>query len=143
MVALLYGDLAPYYSLVDPAADHRDEVASYVKALEAAATPRPETLLELGAGAGNNAVQLKRRFRCRLSDISPAMLGLSRKHNPECEHHEGDMRTVRLGRTFDTVLVHDAVMYMLTEEDLRAAIRTAFVHLRPGGAAVFAPDCFT
>jgi hypothetical protein len=32
---------------------------------------------------------------------------------------------------------------MLTEEDLRAAIRTAFVHLRPGGAAVFAPDCFT
>jgi hypothetical protein len=39
------------------------------------------------------------------------------------------------------VLVHDAVMYMTTEEDLRAAAQTAFVHTRPGGAAVFAPDC--
>jgi hypothetical protein len=38
------------------------------------------------------------------------------------------------------VLVHDAVVYMSTEEDLLAAARTAFVHTRPGGAAVFAPD---
>jgi hypothetical protein len=50
------------------------------------------------------------------------------------------MRTLRLGRTFDTILVHDAVCYMITEDDLRAAARTAFVHTRPGGAAIFAPD---
>ena len=50
------------------------------------------------------------------------------------------MRTVRLGREFDAVFVHDAVMYMTTEEDLRLAIETAFVHCRPGGAALFAPD---
>jgi hypothetical protein len=52
------------------------------------------------------------------------------------------MRTLRLGRTFDVVLVHDAVMYMTTEEELLAAAQTAFVHTRPGGAALFAPDCF-
>jgi hypothetical protein len=51
------------------------------------------------------------------------------------------MRSLRLGRTFDAVLIHDAVMYMTTETDLRAAMETAFVHLRPGGAAVIAPDC--
>ena len=50
------------------------------------------------------------------------------------------MRTLRLGRTFDAVLVHDAVMYLTTETDLRQAIETAYVHLRPGGVAVFAPD---
>jgi SAM-dependent methyltransferase len=141
-VAALYSDLVPYYWLVDPPLDHRDEAASYEKAFETA-TPRPETLLDLGSGAGNNALHLKRRFRCTLADISPAMLGLSKQQNPECEHVEADMRTLRLGRTFDAVLVHDAVMYMLTEDDLRAAIRTAFVHTRPGGVAVFAPDCFT
>ena len=43
--------------------------------------------------------------------------------------------------TFDTVLVHDAVTYMTCEGDLRAAIATAFAHTRPGGAALFAPDC--
>jgi hypothetical protein len=50
------------------------------------------------------------------------------------------MRTVRLGRSFDAVFVHDAVDYMTTEADLRAAIETAFVHCRPGGIAVFVPD---
>jgi hypothetical protein len=50
------------------------------------------------------------------------------------------MRTLRLGRQFDTVFVHDAVMYITTEEDLQAVAETAFVHTRPGGAALFAPD---
>jgi hypothetical protein len=68
------------------------------------------------------------------------MLALSRALNPECEHLPGDMRTVRLGREFDGVLVHDAVAYMTTESDLLLAIDTAFVHCRPGGVALFAPD---
>jgi hypothetical protein len=51
------------------------------------------------------------------------------------------MRSVRLGRTFDAVFVHDAVCYLTTEADLRAAMETVFTHLRPGGAAIFVPDC--
>ena len=50
------------------------------------------------------------------------------------------MRSVRLGRIFDCVFVHDAVGYMTSESDLRRAMETAFVHCRPGGAALFAPD---
>jgi hypothetical protein len=38
------------------------------------------------------------------------------------------------------VFVHDAVMYMTGEEDLRQAMETAFAHCRPGGVALFAPD---
>jgi hypothetical protein len=38
------------------------------------------------------------------------MLALSMTVNPECEHIEGDMRTLRLGHTFDAVFLHDAVM---------------------------------
>ena len=140
MQPLLYGSLVPWYRLVDPPEDHRDEAKSYEAALDGAISPRAETLLELGSGAGHNAFHLKRRFRCTLSDISEPMLGLSRELNPECEHVTGDMRSLRLGRTFDAVLVHDAVMYMTTEADLAAVAETAFVHTRPGGAAVFAPD---
>ena len=75
-----------------------------------------------------------------LVDLSPGMLDLSRALNPECEHIPGDMRTLRLGRTFDAVLIHDAVMYMTSEDELRQAIETAFVHLKPGGAALIMPD---
>ena len=138
---LLYRELVPWYRLVDPHEDHRDEAASYQAAIERAVTDEATTLLELGAGAGNNAFHLKRRFRCTLTDISEDMLALSRELNPECEHILGDMRSLRLGRTFDAVLVHDAVMYMTSEVDLLAAARTAFEHTREGGAAVFAPDC--
>jgi hypothetical protein len=41
---------------------------------------------------------------------------------------------------FDAVFVHDAVCYMTTHSDLRKAMETAFVHCRPGGVALFAPD---
>ena len=68
------------------------------------------------------------------------VLAVSARINSDCEHIVGDMRTLRLGRTFDTVLVHDAICYMTTEADLRAAMATAFEHLRPGGVAVFEPD---
>jgi len=50
------------------------------------------------------------------------------------------MRTLRLDRLFDAVLIHDAIMYMITEDDLAAAIATAAAHLKPGGIALFASD---
>lgn len=136
----LYADLVSWYRMFTPPADYADEAASYRAAFERAVAPPADTLLELGAGAGHNAFHLKQRFRCTLTDVSDAMLSLSRELNPGCEHVVGDMRTLRLGRLFDAVLVHDAVMYMLSEADLAAAIVTAFAHTRPGGAALFAPD---
>lgn len=141
MQPMLYTTLVDWYRLVDPFEDHGEEAASYQAAIERVASPRPETLLDLGAGAGHNAIHLKQRFRCTLTDPSEKMLALSRELNPECEHVIGDMRSLRLGRLFDAVLVHDAVMYMTTEADLVAAVETASVHTRPGGATVFAPDC--
>ncbi|HEY8923470.1 MAG TPA: class I SAM-dependent methyltransferase [Polyangia bacterium] len=140
MAPLLYGELTPWYHLLDPVADHADEAAAYVAALRGAGAPRGGTMLELGAGAGGNAFFFKRDFTCTLTDLSADMLALSRASNPECEHLAGDMRTLRLGRTFDAVMVHDAVAYMTTRAELAAVAATAFAHTRPGGAAVFAPD---
>ncbi len=139
MTQLLYSELAPWYLLITARHEYLEEAEAYERALLDAA-PQARTLLELGAGAGNNAYHLKRRFTCTLTDLSPAMLAQSAAQNPECEHLVGDMRTLRLGRLFDAVFVQDAVCYLLTEDDLRLAIETAFVHCRPGGAALFAPD---
>ena len=136
----MYTDIASWFHLVTSPKDYAEEAAFYRKLLVEACDRRPRTLLELGSGGGNNASHLKKRFEMTLVDLSPRMLALSRKLNPECEHRQGDMRTVRLGREFDAVFVHDAVGYMTTRADLRAAIKTAFVHCRPGGAALFQPD---
>jgi hypothetical protein len=52
----IYDDLTPWYRLIDPPADHLDEATAYARALTAAVTGPAETLLELGAGAGHNAL---------------------------------------------------------------------------------------
>jgi SAM-dependent methyltransferase len=136
----LYHTLAEWFHLLTAPAEYAEEAAFYTKHLRDACDRPPKTVLELGSGGGNNASHMKAHFEMTLTDVSPGMLELSRSINPECEHIEGDMRSVRLGREFDAVFVHDAVVYMTTEDDLKAAIETAFVHCRRGGAALFAPD---
>ena len=137
----LYGDeLAPWFHLLTAPADYADE-ADFTLGLWREHVVGPlETALELGSGGGNMASHLKRSLELTLTDVSHAMLAVSASINPECEHLVGDMRTLRLGRTFDAVLIHDAICYMTTEADLRAALATGAEHLRPGGVAVFAPD---
>src|SRR5262245_4447407 len=139
----MYSDLAPWFHLLTHPADYWDEAAFVTRVVDDVAIGEARTLLELGSGGGNNASHLKARFECTLTDISPDMLALSRTLNPECEHLEGDMRTLRLGRDFDVVFVHDAIGYLTTEDDLRAAIETAAVHARPGGVVILTPDATT
>jgi SAM-dependent methyltransferase len=139
----MYSDLAPWFHLLTHPSDYWDEAAFVTRVAEQAVEGPTDTLLELGSGGGNNASHLKARFRCTLTDISPDMLALSRTLNPECEHLEGDMRTLRLGRTFDVVFIHDAVSYLTTEDDLARAIETAAIHVRPGGVVILTPDATT
>jgi hypothetical protein len=138
---ILYTELADWWPLLSAPADYAEEASIYLEALLSACARAPRTLIELGSGGGSNASHMKRQFdQVVLVDPSAGMLSVSRLLNQECEHVQGDMRTVRLGRQFDCVFVHDAVCYMTTEGDLRRAVETAFAHCLSGGAAVFAPD---
>ena len=129
-----YGDLAPWWPLISSPDDYAEE-AAFATSLLLTADGVVEHVLELGSGGGSNASHMKAHFAMTLVDLSPSMLEVSAELNPECEHVVGDMRDVRLGRTFDAVFVHDAIDYMTTEADLCKAIETAFVHCRPGGVA--------
>jgi SAM-dependent methyltransferase len=136
----LYQELASWFHLLTSPEDYNVEAAFYSRLLSEAAQIPVNAVLELGSGGGNNASHMKAHFELTLTDLSTEMLALSKSLNPECEHIQGDMRNLRLGRQFDAIFVHDAVDYMNTEEDLRGAVRTAFEHCKPGGAALFAPD---
>ena len=137
----LYTELGTWWPLLSPPDDYLDEADFFHQVLVAAGLPPAPTLLELGCGGGNNAVHLKEHFaQVTLTDLSPQMLAVSRTLNPDCEHLLGDMRTLRLGRAFDVVFIHDAIDYMTTHHDLRLALESAFIHCAPGGLALFVPD---
>ncbi len=141
MMHKLYAELATWWPILSPPEEYLDEVAFFKQVIESAGLPSAPSLLELGCGGGNNALYLKAGFaQVMLTDLSPQMLDVSRTLNPDCEHLIGDMRTLRLERTFDVVFIHDAIDYMTTEHDLRLALETAFVHCVPGGLALIVPD---
>lgn len=136
----MYDELAAWWPLLSSPTSYAEEAAFYLATLSAACDRPPRTILELGSGGGNTASHLKAHASLVLVDLAPRMLAVSAALNPECEHIEGDMRSVRLDRFFDAVFVHDAICYMTREDDLRQAMETAFVHCRPGGGVLFAPD---
>ena len=139
----LYKDLAHLWPLLDPPEEYTEEAAFWRQTLREKLGPGRHKVLELGVGGGHLLSHLTEEFEATAVDISPQMLANARALNPDVEHHLGDMRSVRLGRRFRAVLIHDAISYMLTEEDLAATFETARAHLEPGGVLITVPDWFS
>ncbi len=137
----LYNELAHWWPLFSAPEDYAEEaelywqiISKYKKGCKRA--------LELGSGGGNNAFHLKHKCHFTLTDISPEMVRMSRKLNPECPHFVGDMRDLALKEAFDLVFIQDAIMYLTTEKDLEKVFQVARSHLKPDGILFIAPDFF-
>lgn len=134
-----YSDLAPWWPLISPVEEYEEETV-FVAELLRRGEGTVREVLELGSGGGHTAYHLRDEFELTFVDRSPEMLAVGEELHPGRPHVVGDMRDVRLGRTFDAVLLHDAVAYLTTVEDLRSTMATAAVHCRPGGVVVALPD---
>lgn len=136
----LYHDLTDLWRFVSPPENYAEEVSTFLTRFRRHGVPDGGTVLHLGSGGGSIDWHLKRTYRVTGVDVAPAMLEYAARLNPEVEYAAGDIRAVRLGRTFDAVLLHDAISYMTTAEDLARAYRTAAEHLEPGGVMVTLPE---
>ena len=136
----LYSDLAWLWPAFSPPTDYADDAGRWREALRQLLGPGRHSLVELGSGGGHTLSHLTADFDVTAVDLSPQMLALSQELNPDVPHHLGDMRDIRLGKQFDAVGIHDAVCYLLTEQDLLASFLTAREHLRPGGVLLLSPD---
>ena len=140
VIPRLYNELAFLWPIISPPSEYIDEAAVFRDIVHEILGPGHHSLLELGVGGGHNLSHLTPDFDCVAVDLSPEMTALSEQLNPGIEHHVGDMRDIRLNRKFDSVLVHDAASYLLSEQDLKNTFATAVIHLRPGGVLMVAPD---
>ena len=138
----LYDDLVFLMAMISPPEEYAEEAAHWRTVLREKLGEGRHEILELGVGGGHNLSHLTSEFEATAVDISEAMLAQCHQLNPGVKVHVGDMRSVRLGSKFPAVLIHDAISYILTEEDLLATFRTVAAHLEPGGVFITSPDYF-
>ncbi len=138
----MYDEFAHLWPLISPPEGYATEAQHWREVLRKKLGPGRHEILELGVGGGHNLSHLADEFQATAVDLSEKMLQNSIKLNPRVKHHVGDMRTIRLGKKFKAVLIHDAIDYMQTEEDLRSAFATAVAHLEANGVLIVAPDHF-
>ena len=138
----MYDEFAHLWPLIGPPEEYATEAMYWRAAVRDKLGPGRHEVLELGVGGGSNLHHMTRDFNFTAVDLSEKMLAHSIRLNPDVEHHVGDMRSVRLGRKFDVVMIGDALAYLTTEADLTDTFATARSHLEHGGVFVLAPDWF-
>ncbi len=137
----LYSDLAWLWPMWgDAATEYADYCRHVTKLIRRFEKYQTKTLLDIGCGGGKNVLNLKQNFIVTGLDLSPVMLAQAKELNPECTFVQGDMRSCRLDRTFDAVLMDDAISHMNCRTHFVAAFRTAHAHLKPGGVLIATPD---
>lgn len=140
----MYGEFAHLWQQISAPEDYAEEAAELREVmfdlLQGSPEPYRPKVLEMGVGGGNSLSHMTEFIDAVATDSSPEMLEVSQRLNPSVEHVVGDMRTMRLDRTFDAVIILDAISYMLTLDDLRKTFETARAHLEPGGIFIAGPD---
>lgn len=140
----MYDEFAHLWQQISAPEDYAEEAVEVREALfdllQGGPGPYRPTMLEMGVGGGNSLSHMTDFVDAVATDSSPEMLDVSRRLNPSAEHVVGDMRTLRLDRKFDAVLILDAISYMFTEDDMRKTFDTARAHLEPGGVFIAGPD---
>lgn len=113
--------------------------ATIAEALMQLGVPEGASVLDVGAGAGWTTLFLAEAgYRPTGFDIAPAniQLGVERavRWGVDARFEVADMDAFDLGRTFDAVLVFDALHHSARQSDVIACIAR---HLAPGGWVLF------
>jgi SAM-dependent methyltransferase len=98
----------------------------------------PGSILDVACGTGRDIRRLHRD--CTGIDLLPKVIDYAKVQAPEVGFHVVDMRSFRLGRTFDVILCFgSAILYALTNDDLDKTFATFAAHSNLGSILIM--DC--
>jgi SAM-dependent methyltransferase len=120
-------------SQLPPGTDFHGE-ATFVMRLRPATSFR---LLDAGCGTGRVGIELARRRADVVGvDLDPDMLAVARSNAPTLDWRLGDLTTIRLGQTFDIVLLAGNVLVVVAAGTEAAIVANMAQHLVPGGLLI-------
>jgi len=127
-------DLAQFYDLEN---DWGNDLAFCLDLAKGA-----QSVLDLGCGTGRLAAAIAETYGVSVTGVDPAaaMLEIARRRpgGNKVDWIEGDARQVRLGRSFDLVLLTGhAFQVFLTSHDRLAVLHSIASHLTPTGRFIF------
>lgn len=145
----IFNSYARYYDLLYKDKDYEKEGKSVHEIIKKYC-PKTDLILELGCGTGKHAIMLAEiGYTLHGVDLSSEMLesAVQRRSNlnidaaKKLSFSQGDIRTVKIDKKFDTVISLFHVMsYQTTNNDLMSSFATAKNHLNSGGIFIF--DCW-
>jgi SAM-dependent methyltransferase len=141
---LSFHKYSAYYDLLYADKDYQAE-AEYVAGRLRGVNSQVRSILELGSGTGRHGGLLAAMgFDVHGVEKSGEMASIALPVEARADKQGsftcdvGDLRVIRLGRTFDAVVsLFHVISYQTTNEDLAAAFKTAAEHLKGGGLFLF------
>jgi SAM-dependent methyltransferase len=135
----VFSAYSEYYDLLYRDKDYAGESRYVLGRLRQSMGRRPNSILELGCGTGKHAeLFYAEGLKVTGVDLSATMIEQARNRLPGGTFVEGDVRTVRLGSTFESVVsLFHVASYQTTNDDILAFLKTAAAHLEPGGVFLF------
>lgn len=97
------------------------------------------SILEIGCGTGNLAPYfLKAGCEYTGLDLYDEMLQIARQNHPHARFVQGDMRDLKLGQAYDSVIITGrSFCYMTTNKDVMSALQSVYKILKEKGILIF------
>jgi ubiquinone/menaquinone biosynthesis C-methylase UbiE len=135
-----FHELARYYDLLNASKDYERESNQLDSLAQKFSVRPPRRWLDVACGTGRHLASLTRRYEVTGLDLSREMLRVARRRLPGVPLHRGDMRTFRLGHSFDVVsCLYSAIGHLDSPREVQAAFANFYRHLDPGGVALVEP----
>jgi SAM-dependent methyltransferase len=135
----VFKEYSHYYNLLYKDKDYIGEVDYIDGLIQKHALSKPQTVLNLGCGTGkHDSLLAQKGYQITGVDFSNDMLEIARENHPNIDFFEGDIRTLKLHKTFDVVLsLFHVISYQTLNKDIYDAFLTAKTHLKTGGIFIF------
>ncbi|MDP1793549.1 MAG: class I SAM-dependent methyltransferase [Acidimicrobiales bacterium] len=119
--------------------DYRGQAAALTDLIRAR-HPDARSLLDVACGTGVHLSHLQETFHVVGLDLSPSMIERARLVVPDVPIETGDMRSFDLARRFDAITcLFSSIGYLLSVDDLHAAVANMARHLNPAGVLIVEP----